>query len=133
MAIPQHPTPEAALKDLEGLTSDELVAIIKQAVYHGKQVAPQRGIDRFYCAEIAGFKYSFHYSVKYQRGATYRLSNHAMTWAIEFTSSGRLDGRFEEYIVIPVITVTPRACFDFVLEGDREQFRHDMSKLKLFL
>lgn len=97
------------------------------------QVAPTRGIDRFYCAEIGGFKYSLHYTVKYQRGAAYRLSNHAMTWAIEFTSTGRLDGRFEEYIVMPVITVTPRACFDFRLDGDREQFRHDMTKLKLFL
>lgn len=133
MSIPQHPTPEAALKDLEGLTPDELAAIIKHAVNHGMQVSPTRDIERYYCAEIAGFKYNFHYFIKYQRGATYRLRDEASTWAIEFTSAGRLDGRFDEYIVMPVITVTPRACFDFVLDGDREQFRHDMSKLKLFL
>ena len=134
--IGPHPTPEAALSQLEGLTSDDLLAIIKHAVNHGTQMAAERDLNRYYLAELAGFKYNFHYSIQHKLGASYRLRDSEASWAVEFVSSGRLPkGDFlnSPYIIMPVVTVTPRVCFGFTLHGDKDQFRHDMSKLKLFL
>lgn len=124
------------MSHLEGLTSADLLTIIKHAVNYGSQTAPERNMDRYYLAELAGFKYSLHYYIQHKLGASYRLRDAEATWAVEFVSSGRLpkgDSLDSPYIIMPVVTVTPRVCFGFTLHGDREQFRHDMSKLKLFL
>lgn len=134
--IGPHPTPEKALNQLEGMTSAELSVLIKRAVDHGVQTAPERGIDRYYLAEIGGFEYNFHYYIQHRLGASYRLRDVQALWAVEFVSSARLPkGEFinEPYILMPVITVTPRVCFGFTLHGDKDKFRHDMSKVKLFL
>lgn len=134
--IGPHPTPEAALDQLEGLTVADLSAIIKHAVNHGTQTAPDRDLDRYFLAELAGFKYNFHYYIQHKLGASYRLRDVEAAWAVEFVSSGRLpkgDYLNSPYIIMPIITVTPRVCFGFTLHGDKDKFRHDMTKLKLFL
>lgn len=131
-----HPTPEKALHQMPGLTPDDLRALIKNAVEKGLQVAPERGMERYYLAEIAGFKYNFHYYTRQVLGASYRLRNEAEDWAIEFRSSSKHpDGacRNSPYIMMPVISVIDRVCFDFYLRGDKEKFREDMTKVKLFL
>lgn len=134
--IGPHPTPEAALVQLQGLTVDDLSAIIKRAVNYGMQTAPSRGIDRYFLAELGGIEYNFHYYLQHTLGASYRLRDDEGMWAVEFLSSGRLPrGEFTNspYILMPVITVTPRVCFGFTLHGDKDKFRHDMTKIKLFL
>lgn len=131
-----HPTPEKALRALLGLTVSDLQALIKTAVDHGHQVAPTHKIERYYLAEIAGFKYSFYYFHEPVLGASYRLRNEAQDWSIEFRSSTKYPNgacRKEPYIMIPIISVTERVCFDFYLRGDKEKFREDMTKVKLFL
>lgn len=128
----KHPTPEDALSQLEGLSSTDLSTIIRHAVDYGLQTAPVVGLERYYLAELNGFQYNFHYYMGH--GTKYRLRDAAATWAIEFASSlNTAVAKGLPYVVMPLITTSPRACFDFRLEGDREQFRHDMTKLKLFL
>lgn len=130
---PKHETPELALRDLHGLTSSDLEAIVRRAVNYGEQVAPAKHIDRYYLAELGGIKYNFHYWIEGIHGPHYRLRDHEAEWAVEFRSTSRLPPDDEVYIVMPVVSVTARACFEFRFSGDADKFRRDMTVMKLFI
>lgn len=126
------PDPEATLENLYGLTFDVLAALVKRAKLYGNQIVPEKHMDRFWMNEIGGTEYVFAYWND-PKGSRYAIQHRMLVWSLGWRGSRRRAPSDKPWFMLPLVSDTPSVCYDFSLEGDVEQYRHDMTLLRTFL